>query len=171
MLHRHSKGIHPTASAGIMRVEQGHMLQGAHALRACPCQVTALGGGAHLHHTHTAASLPTSFTRVLKTCRTTHCCIAAVCKCVERQPWLGYVGAGLHTFECSRSICCDSSGRVMAPTHTQRLSRLNSTSCSTLKPSIHSYQTGSACGSGSRQYRSDLLAFTWLPSWYSAGCK
>ena len=51
VLHGHCKGIYPSASAGIMRMEQGHMLQRPHALRACPCQVAAFSRGAHLQHT------------------------------------------------------------------------------------------------------------------------
>ena len=50
VFHGHSNGIHPSASAGIMRMEQGHMLQRPHALRACSCQVAALSCGAHLQH-------------------------------------------------------------------------------------------------------------------------
>lgn len=51
LVHRHGKSIDCPASAAVMRLEQGQMLQGPHAFWSSPSQVVALGGCTHLQHT------------------------------------------------------------------------------------------------------------------------
>ena len=48
LLHAHGQHIYSRPSTAVMGLEEGHMLQGTHALRASPRQIAALCCGPHL---------------------------------------------------------------------------------------------------------------------------